>query len=587
MFLHMLGTVPRAPPSGREIERAPVVAPATSVFDPGFPGFTNTAIDEIFGTSPDPAGPRRSPERRESSEMPERVDTVVIGAGQSGLAASYHLTERGREHVVLERGRVAETWRTQRWDGFALNTPNWAQQLPGFHYRGPEPDAFAPLPEVISYLEEYATSFGAPVREGFEVTRVRRRDGGFLVEAGGEPLLEARHVVVAAGAYQRPTPSPLARALPEEVTQLHTSEYRRPEQLPSGAVLVVGSGQSGCQISEELLAAGRRVYLSVGRCPWFPRRYRGRELVHWLLETGLAHDTVDTLPSPTARLTCNPTVSGNDGGHDCNPRWLARRGATLLGRVETIDGQVLRIGAGLEESLSDGDRFVAGFKQRVDELVRSRRLDVDDPEPETEHPPHAGPRRAPAERRGHRHGSLGERLPARPLLDRGTRDRRAGLAGARARRRGDARCLLRRSALAPHTQVGALPRRGRGRRARRREARQRFRAGVASLRSELERAVQTYAILRRHGWTTRNALGDAGDRSNDVREGELAGQMHWVRSYFFREDDGSLGTICIYESQSADAIREHATRAGLPADEVLPVFETVVARPDPPPVTTP
>jgi len=316
----------------------------------------------------------------------ERVETVVIGAGQAGLAASYFLAAHGREHLVLERGRVGETWRTERWDGFALNTPNWGQQLPGFHYAGPEPDAFAPLAEVIAYLEDYAVSFGAPVREGVEVKRVRRRNGGFLVDTadGG---VEARRVIVAAGAYQRPTHNPLSARLPDDVFQLHTSEYRRPEQLPAGAVLVVGSGQSGCQIADELIAAGRTVHLSVGRCPWFPRRYRGRELMHWLIETGMADDTIDTLPSPAARLACNPPVSGNDGGHDCNPRWLAARGAVLLGRIEGIEGETVRLRPELADSLATGDAFVETFKRRVDEYVRTVGLECADPEPEEEHVP--------------------------------------------------------------------------------------------------------------------------------------------------------------------------------------------------------
>ncbi len=199
--------------------------------------------------------------------------------------------------------------------------------------------------------------------------------------------VHADNVVVAAGAYQRPTSAPLAARVPADVFQLHTSEYRRPEQLPPGGVLVVGSGQSGCQISEELLAAGRAVYLSVGRCPWLPRRYRGRELVHWLIETRLADDTADNLPSPSARLTCNPPVSGNDGGHDCNPRWLARRGATLLGRVEGIEEGVVQVGGGLEESLANGEEFVANFKRRVDEYIEATGLDVAAPEPDEPDPP--------------------------------------------------------------------------------------------------------------------------------------------------------------------------------------------------------
>jgi len=309
-----------------------------------------------------------------------RIDTVVIGAGQAGLSASYHLTQRGREHVVLERGDVGETWRSQRWENFVLNTPNWAQQLPGFGYQGPEPDGFAPLIEVVTYLENYARSFGAPVRTRVGVTRVRRSSGSFVVETSDGPV-SAHNVVVASGAYQRPTRNPLAEQMPADVLQLHTSQYRRPEQMPTGSILIVGSGQSGCQIADELLAAGRAVYLSVGRCPWFPRRYRGRELVHWLIETGLAEDTIESLPSPEARLTCNPPVSGNDGGHDCNPRWLTRRGAILLGRIEGINDGVVRLGDRLEETLANGDAFVANFERRVDEYVEATGLDVPDREP--------------------------------------------------------------------------------------------------------------------------------------------------------------------------------------------------------------
>jgi putative flavoprotein involved in K+ transport len=311
----------------------------------------------------------------------ESVDTVVVGAGQAGLATSYFLTRHDRPHVVLERGRVGERWRSERWDGFVLNTPNWAQRLPGFHYAGPEPDAFAPRAEVIEYLEGYARSFGAPVREHAAVTAVRRTKDGFRVELEDDAFT-ARNVVVTAGAYQQPTANPLSKALPAGVLQLHTSAYKRPEQLPDGAVLIVGSGQSGCQIADELLATGRRVFLSVGRCPWVPRRDRGRELVQWLIDTGFADETVATLPSPAARLTCNPPVSGNDGGHDCNPRWLASRGAVLFGRVEGVLGHTIRIGDGLAESLAFGDEFVATFRRRVDDYVAASGLDVPEREPD-------------------------------------------------------------------------------------------------------------------------------------------------------------------------------------------------------------
>jgi putative flavoprotein involved in K+ transport len=322
--------------------------------------------------------------------MARTSETIVIGAGQAGLSTSCLLTSHGREHLVLERGRVAETWRSERWDGFYLNTPNWCHKLPGFHYSGGKPDAFAALPEVIAYLEDYARSFRAPIREGVEVLAVRPEGAGFTVETN-EGALTAENVVVAAGAYQRPTPTPLMAAVPPGVMQIHTSQYRRPSQLPDGGVVMVGGGQSGCQIADELIDAGRQVYLAAGRCPWLPRRYRGRELMHWMVETGLADQTVDTLPSPAARLLCNVPVSGNDGGHDCNPRWLAQRGATLLGRLEGLDGWKLKIGGGLEESLAIGDEFVAAYRKRVDDYVRAQGIHTADPEPADPRDPISSP----------------------------------------------------------------------------------------------------------------------------------------------------------------------------------------------------
>ena len=312
--------------------------------------------------------------------MAEHVETIVIGAGQAGLATSYHLTRRSCEHVVLERGEVADTWRTQRWDGFYLNTPRWTQQLPGREYRGPEPDAFSSLEEVISYLDEYAASFAAPVRPDADVSALRSVGDGLVVEVDGD-LLHADNVVVATGAYQKPTPTQLTAAVPEDLFSLHTSDYRRPSQLPEGAVLVVGSGQSGCQIADELLGAGRTVYLSAGRCPWMPRRYRGREIVHWLVETGISDHTVDTLPSPAARLACNPPVSGNDGGHDCHPRWLAARGAILAGRLEALRAHTAVFAPDLQESLAYGDAYLADLVRSIDDYIAENRLDAPEDPP--------------------------------------------------------------------------------------------------------------------------------------------------------------------------------------------------------------
>ena len=299
--------------------------------------------------------------------MGERVETVVVGAGQAGLSTSWHLTRRGIEHTVLERGRVGQEWRQARWDSFVLNTPNWAQQLPGFAYDGPAPDAFAPLAEVIGYLEDYAASFAAPVREGVAVTALRAAPGGgYRLETDGGPV-DTRSVVVATGAYQRPTPSALRDAAPPDVFQQHTAEYRNPAELPDGAVLVVGSGQSGCQVTEDLLGAGRTVYLSVGACPWVPRSHRGRDLVHWMAESGLLDQTVDTLTAPNALLACNPAVSGTEGGHDCNPLTLMARGAVPVGRLEGFRGGRALFADDLATNIAKGIGFEAALVQGFDE----------------------------------------------------------------------------------------------------------------------------------------------------------------------------------------------------------------------------
>jgi putative flavoprotein involved in K+ transport len=300
----------------------------------------------------------------------------VIGAGQAGLATSHLLRERGVEHLVLEQGGVGETWRSQRWDGFYLNTPNWATQLPGRPYDRAAPDGFASLPEIIALFDDYARA--APVRTGTRVTRVRPDGGAWIVETRDDSL-RAANVVLAVGAFQRPSIPAAARDLPRDLLQLHSSGYRNPAQLPDGTVLVAGSAQSGCQIAEELLEAGRDVVLATGRCGWYPRRYRGRDLIAWMLDLGMLDDTVESIPAENRR-GCNPSVSGNDDGHDCHARWLGGRGATLAGRVREIERDVVFFAPDLTDSLAFADEFAARLMRRVDEHVETRGIDAADPE---------------------------------------------------------------------------------------------------------------------------------------------------------------------------------------------------------------
>jgi putative flavoprotein involved in K+ transport len=299
----------------------------------------------------------------------ERIDTVVIGGGQAGLATSYVLAERRRPHVVLERSRIAESWRTHRWDSFTLVGPNWTCTLPGRSYAGPDPDGYMRREELIAFFDSYARSFDAPVREGTAVHRLSRgAGGGFVVEAD-RGTFAATHVVVATGPYQRPKTPSTANAIDGRVMQLHTDEYRNPAQLPAGAVVVVGSGQSGCQIAEELREAGRTVYLSTGGCGWFPRRHRGKDNVWWRDRMGFFERTVDTLPSAADRMASVPIQTGKDGGYDINLRTLAARGVILAGRFVRAERTRLLFAPDLEANLKRSDDVARSLVAEIDEFV--------------------------------------------------------------------------------------------------------------------------------------------------------------------------------------------------------------------------
>jgi putative flavoprotein involved in K+ transport len=315
--------------------------------------------------------------------MTDRTETVVVGGGQAGLSVSHELTGAGVEHVVLERGRVGQTWRG-RWDSFCLVTPNWSVQLPGHPYDGADPDGFMPRDELVGYLERYAAGFDAPVREGVEVSSVRPlHDGGFALETSAGDI-EARTVVLSPGAYQRPHRPPGAATLPPDLLQIDVADYRNPEDLPRGQVLVVGSGQSGCQIAEELHEAGRDVFLACGRAGWLPRRIGDHDVFWWLHEAGDLDDGLDSLPTPSARLAANVQASGHGGGHDLHYRTLQRMGVTLLGHfLGTEDGHA-RFAPDLGDSVAWGDerhaKVMDGFRKHA--AKRGLRWpDIPDPEP--------------------------------------------------------------------------------------------------------------------------------------------------------------------------------------------------------------
>ena len=304
------------------------------------------------------------------------ANVVVIGAGQAGLAASHELSRVGVEHVVLERDRVGATWRN-RWDSFCLVTPNWTVRLPGFGYSGEDPDGYLPRDDIVTYLERYAASFAAPVREGIAVTGLAPTDGGFALRTS-EGDIRARAVVVSTGAYQRPHRPPGAATLPSDLARLDAEEYRRPEGLPAGRILVVGSGQSGCQIAEELREAGREVFLACGKAPWVPRRLGGRDILAWLVDIGFLDQPVEALPDPRARLGANPTATGRAAGHDLDLRTLRAAGVTLLGHFLGAEGRRARFAPDLAESVAWGDAAHLELMDAIRRHVAGRGL----PEPE-------------------------------------------------------------------------------------------------------------------------------------------------------------------------------------------------------------
>jgi putative flavoprotein involved in K+ transport len=302
----------------------------------------------------------------------ERVETVIIGGGQAGLSMSYHLGQLGREHIVLERGRIAERWRSERWDSLSFQFPNWMMRLPGYAYEGDQPDAFTHRDGVVRFIEEYARRIPPPIRCGIRVTGLDLSESGNLRVATDHFTLEAANVVVATGPYQVPSVPAFSTALPLDTHQVTASRYTNPSQLPPGNVLVVGSGGSGCQIAEDLLQSERRVYLSVRRHRRVPRRYRGKDFGWWLEKTGDSDRTVASL-APDTRA---PLLTGVNGGHDADLRRLVPQGVTLVGSLSDICGGRLRFASDLEENLARGDETFDQFTRSVDEYILKHEIEA-------------------------------------------------------------------------------------------------------------------------------------------------------------------------------------------------------------------
>ncbi|QDQ95286.1 MSMEG_0569 family flavin-dependent oxidoreductase [Rhodococcus sp. WB9] len=313
--------------------------------------------------------------------MTEQHAVVVIGGGQAGLSISWHLVQRGIDHVVLERESIAHEWRDSRWDSFTLVTPNWQCTLPGYSYSGGDPDGFMNREETYQFVRGYADTFDPPVREGVAVVGVRQSgSGGFDVDTT-EGSMHADHVVVAVGGYHTPVVPRFAERLPADITQLHSSQYRSAGELPAGEVLVVGNGQSGAQIAEDLHLAGRTVHLVTGGAPRVARFYRGRDCVAWLHDMGTYDVSIADHPGGLGkRENTNHYVTGRDGGRDIDLRAFALAGMRLYGRLlDVVDG-TLRFAPTLESSLDAADAVSESIKDSIDAYID--RVGIDAPREE-------------------------------------------------------------------------------------------------------------------------------------------------------------------------------------------------------------
>ncbi len=300
------------------------------------------------------------------SDQTENI--LIIGAGQGGLSASYFLTQGGIPHRIVDRGGVAHAWSAHRWDSFCLVTPNWTVNLPGRPYQGDDPDGFMLRDDFVAYMKDWAASFDAPVTDGVDVSRIAK-DGNRFRLTTTEGDIIAKAVIVATATYQHPKIPAVASRLPGDVKQLHAEVYKNSDQAEPGAVLVVGSGQTGCQIVEDMIRAGRDTYLCVARTGRLPRRYRGRDVLHWQVQMGLLERTPDMLDNPAQRFVGDPHLTGRDGGGTVSLYDFASRGVHLLGRLEDVRDRALILKDDLDANLDYADQFCSNLCDQIDGFI--------------------------------------------------------------------------------------------------------------------------------------------------------------------------------------------------------------------------
>ena len=301
---------------------------------------------------------------------------AIIGGGQAGLAISHCLKQRGIENIVFEKNKIAHSWRSKRWDSFCLVTPNWQCTLPGYPYPGSDPNGFMQRDEIVRYIEDYAKSFQPLLKEGVTVSKITKPENVFEIDTSIGHYV-ADQVVVATGGYHTPKIPRMAEKLPQEILQLHSSEYKNPGTLPDGTVLVVGTGQSGCQIAEDLHLAGKQVHLCVGGAPRSPRTYRGKDVVDWLDQMGYYDMPIDDHPQKdSVRKKTNHYVTGRGGGREIDLRQFALEGMRLYGKLKHIHGEQIEFEDNLSHNLDQADAVAESIKRTIDTYIEKNQLDA-------------------------------------------------------------------------------------------------------------------------------------------------------------------------------------------------------------------
>lgn len=310
--------------------------------------------------------------------MTESIETIIIGAGQAGLSLSHYLNQAGMDHLILEKApKIADAWRNRRWDSFTLVTPNWTFQLPGAVYDGPDPDGFMTRDQILQRFDQFEREHHFPIQFSTNVSTVDPQDGLHRYRViTNRGTYNARNVVLATGMFQKVKIPPFATQIPENILQIPSDAYKNPQSLPPGAVLIVGSGQSGCQIAEELNASGRKVYLSTSSAGRIRRHYRGKDAVDWLNQIGFFDRVPEMLPSPRDRANAPPHATGKDGGHDINLHTFYREGIILLGHIHGFEDGKLQIKPDLFENLTKADAFATNVLMLIDEFILKRGLDA-------------------------------------------------------------------------------------------------------------------------------------------------------------------------------------------------------------------